>query len=271
MSKQSLYARPVRKETLAEQIAAQIKDAILEGTWGPGEALPTEPQLAEAYDVSRAVVRDATRMLAARGLVEAQHGRGVFVTESQAAAFGEALLLALRRDGATVWDVEQFEQMVLPEVCALAASQATAADREQIARLGEAYMAYYAATLSGTWNDPDENNPVWDQARVLFNNFLTAVFQATHNALWQLLAQPLFSLRNVRDWDDSASLAAPQDFIRLERRFIDTVTAAIAGADPAEARRQVQAVMHLPAEAESAMRSTRVGDIPHIRTPRRVD
>ena len=109
------------KQTLAEQVAAQIKDAILEGTWGPGEALPTEPQLAEAYDVSRAVVRDATRMLAARGLVEAQHGRGVFVTESQAAAFGDALLLALRRDGATVWDVEQFEQMILPEVCALAA------------------------------------------------------------------------------------------------------------------------------------------------------
>lgn len=265
------YAQPVKKETLAEQVAAQIKEAILDDIWEPGDALPTEPQLAEAYGVSRAVVRDATRMLAARGLVEAQHGRGVFVTESQAAAFGEALLLALRRDGATVWDVEQFEQMVFPEVCALAAAQATAAERERLTDLGQAYIAYYAETLSQTWDDSDENNPAWDQARVLFNDFLTAVFQATHNALWRLLAQPLFSLRNFRNWEPPSSLATPQDLIRLERRFIDTVTNAIVGADPAAARRQVQAVMRLPAEAESAMRSTRIGDIPHIRAPQQPD
>ena len=72
------------------------------------------------------MVRDATRILMAQRLVEVKHGLGVFVTPPQNEAFGEALLLALRRAGVTVWDVEQFEQVVLPEVVALAATTATA-------------------------------------------------------------------------------------------------------------------------------------------------
>ena len=64
-------------------------------------------ELGEQFGVSRAVVRDATRILMAQGLVEVKHGLGVFVTPPQNEAFGEALLLALRRAGVTVWEVEQ--------------------------------------------------------------------------------------------------------------------------------------------------------------------
>ena len=119
------FSNNLKRQTLAEQLADTLKEAILAGRWAAGEALPTEPELAAQFGVSRAVVRDGTRMLAARGLVEAQHGRGVFVTGSPVAAFSDALLLALRRAGATAWDVERFEQMVLPEVQAEAARQAT--------------------------------------------------------------------------------------------------------------------------------------------------
>jgi len=113
--------------------------------------LPTEPELAAQFGVSRAVVRDGTRMLAAQGLVEAQHGRGVFVTASPVAAFGDALLLALRREGASAWDVERFEQMVMPEVQAEAARQATVEDVAEIQRLAEAYHAAFAAVTRDSW------------------------------------------------------------------------------------------------------------------------
>jgi DNA-binding FadR family transcriptional regulator len=266
MDKQYPYAQPVKKQTLAEQVAAQLKDAILNGAWGPGDALPTEPQLAEAYDVSRAVVRDATRMLAARGLVEAQHGRGVFVTESQAEAFGEALLLALRRDEATVWDVEQFEQMVFPEVCALAAAASTPADRERVAALGQAYLAHYAAALTKTWTSANAETAVWDdEGRALFTDFITAVYAATHNKLWQLLARPLLTLRSLRRWAKSPGRETPEDFIALESRFFNTVIAAVNSGDAAAARTMVSSIMRLPVEAETAMRSTPIGSVPQIR------
>ena len=83
-------------------------------------------ELAEQFGVSGAVGRDATRILMAQGLVEVKHGLGVFVTPAQNEAFGEVLLLTLRRAGVTVWDVEQFEQVILTEVVALVATTATA-------------------------------------------------------------------------------------------------------------------------------------------------
>ena len=78
MSKNPVFAKPVKKQTMAEQMAGTIQELILDSDLESGEALPTEPELAEQFGVSRAVVRDATRILMARGLVEVQHGRGVF-------------------------------------------------------------------------------------------------------------------------------------------------------------------------------------------------
>jgi GntR family transcriptional regulator, transcriptional repressor for pyruvate dehydrogenase complex len=41
--------------------------------------LPSEPELAERFGVSRIVVREAVRLLAAKGLVVVRHGSGVWV------------------------------------------------------------------------------------------------------------------------------------------------------------------------------------------------
>ena len=64
----------------------------------------------------------------AQGLVDAKQGSGVYVTPAANRAFGDALLLSLRRLSATAWDVEEFEQILLPNVAALAATSATEDD-----------------------------------------------------------------------------------------------------------------------------------------------
>lgn len=255
-------SQPLKKQTLAEQIAVQIKDAILAGEWQAGDALPTEPELAEGFGVSRAVVRDATRMLAARGLVEAQHGRGVFVTASQAEAFGDALLLALRREGATVWDVEQFQQMILPEVYALAAVEATVEERQRVAETAQAYLDYYAQTLK--MPEGEQEAETHARIRSLFAAFMTAVFDATHNKLWRLLAAPLLSLRNVRYWEETEH-DTPESKLARESAAIQAIAMAVVDGDPAAARQVVRQVTDLPEEAIVAMRHTRVGDVPRIK------
>lgn len=265
MKKASPFPKVVKKETLAEQVAGTIKEAILAGEWQPGEALPTEPDLAEAFGVSRAVVRDATRMLAAQGLVDAQHGRGVFVTESQIEAFGDALLLALRREGATVWDVEQFEQMVLPEVCALAATEATEEEIAWLKQLAAEYIKLYGSLSEVQW---ESNDPADRAAReatgAAFAALISAVFAVTHNAMWHLLVQPIYRLRSMRYWDTGEAELPPDLFLAMEQHWVDTLVEAIAGGDAQAARETVARLVRLPQEAEAAMRNTPIGEKPHI-------
>lgn len=66
------------RAAVAEQLAAQIHDAILRGEYAPGEAL-REVALADAYRVSRRTVREALLSLAARRLVTHERNRGATV------------------------------------------------------------------------------------------------------------------------------------------------------------------------------------------------
>lgn len=63
------------------QIADQLRDAIRSGRLAENERIPSETQLTEHYGVARMTVRHAISVLAAEGLVLAEHGRGVFVRQ----------------------------------------------------------------------------------------------------------------------------------------------------------------------------------------------
>jgi DNA-binding FadR family transcriptional regulator len=54
---------------------------IDDGQWVAGQQLPTEIRLIDMFGVSRTVIREAIAALGAEGLVQSQHGRGVFVAE----------------------------------------------------------------------------------------------------------------------------------------------------------------------------------------------
>ncbi|RLV08137.1 GntR family transcriptional regulator [Streptomyces griseocarneus] len=68
-----------RPGALYQQVAAAIRDAILNNEFPPGAPLPSEAQLIERYQVSRPTVRNAIAALRSEGLIEVQHGKGSFV------------------------------------------------------------------------------------------------------------------------------------------------------------------------------------------------
>lgn len=63
----------------SRRIADDLRRAILAGELAPGDRLPSERTLASTYAAARNTARQAIALLEAEGLVEAQHGRGVFV------------------------------------------------------------------------------------------------------------------------------------------------------------------------------------------------
>jgi GntR family transcriptional regulator len=62
-----------------EQIADQLRSAIVSGNWMVGHALPSEQQLAQDHQVAVGTIRQAVALLVEQGLVERVHGRGTFV------------------------------------------------------------------------------------------------------------------------------------------------------------------------------------------------
>ncbi|HXF97167.1 MAG TPA: GntR family transcriptional regulator [Gaiellaceae bacterium] len=63
------------------QLQEVLKEQIESGVWQPGEALPSEPELARAFGVSRVVVRQALAILEDDRQIVRVKGRGTFVAE----------------------------------------------------------------------------------------------------------------------------------------------------------------------------------------------
>lgn len=64
-----------------QQIADHLREAISSGQLAPGDALPSETQLADHYQVTRPTARHALDVLKTEGLVVAEHGRGSYVRQ----------------------------------------------------------------------------------------------------------------------------------------------------------------------------------------------
>ncbi|SLN10141.1 HTH-type transcriptional regulator LutR [Roseivivax jejudonensis] len=69
-----------RRNLVAELVGA-LGAEIADGTFRPGDKLPSEARLTERFGVSRTVVREAIAGLRADGLVAPRQGAGVFVLE----------------------------------------------------------------------------------------------------------------------------------------------------------------------------------------------
>jgi DNA-binding FadR family transcriptional regulator len=94
-----LRARRVR--TAPEQIRAQVRDSILDGSLRPGDRLPSEGAMAEMFGCSRPTVREALRTLRADGVLTSARGRGggyrvaELSLQALGASVGEAISLSL--------------------------------------------------------------------------------------------------------------------------------------------------------------------------------
>jgi GntR family transcriptional regulator len=82
------------------QVRALLEAALERGEWAPGEAIPSEFDLADRFQVSQGTMRKAIDALAADNLVVRRQGRGTFVathTEEKASNF--RFLRIRRNDG----------------------------------------------------------------------------------------------------------------------------------------------------------------------------
>ncbi len=115
------------------RVIDRIRGLIERRSLRPGDRLPTEREMAEEFKVSRPTVRSALQSLSAMGVVSSRKGAGTFIQGGPPTLGGEPLrLLADLHDFTSE---EMFEARGALEVAAagLAATRATASQREQMA------------------------------------------------------------------------------------------------------------------------------------------
>ena len=118
---------PVDRTSILDSVIEQLEGLIF-GGFEPGEALPSEGKLAEALGVSRLTVREATRTLEARGLLEIRQGRTPRVAAPNGALIGDFFKLAVRRDPRALLDLLDVRRALEVHNAVLAASRATKGD-----------------------------------------------------------------------------------------------------------------------------------------------
>ncbi|MBT6818024.1 MAG: GntR family transcriptional regulator [Nitrosomonadales bacterium] len=66
-------------QPLYEKVKKKITESLVQGEWSPGEAIPSETELANVYDVSQGTVRKAIDELSAESILIRRQGKGTYV------------------------------------------------------------------------------------------------------------------------------------------------------------------------------------------------
>jgi GntR family transcriptional repressor for pyruvate dehydrogenase complex len=158
-----------REPTLASQVTIQLEGLISQQHLQPGDRLPSERELAKQFGVSRTVVREAMRAMAAKGLVEVQSGSGTILRGMTTDTISKSFSMLLRqgRPHLDYDKVNEVRRLLEVEIAGLAAERRTAADldklqeivrdmdamkrdRESFARID---VAFHTALAAATHND----------------------------------------------------------------------------------------------------------------------
>jgi GntR family transcriptional repressor for pyruvate dehydrogenase complex len=122
------------RQRLYDQIASYVEDAISSGRLEPGEQLPPERELAERFGVARGVIREATKLLAERGLVVVLPGRGTYVAEVDPDILSGQISRLVRVGSASYHDLNEVRAILEVGIVDLAARRATPDDLAHMKR-----------------------------------------------------------------------------------------------------------------------------------------
>ncbi|WP_374651725.1 FadR/GntR family transcriptional regulator [Dongia sp.] len=132
--------RPFVRRSIHSQILNEVGERILSGVFMPGDILPSENALSDEFKVSRPVMREAIKVLAAKGLVDPRPKIGTRVRGREQWNMLDPDILnwsfASREAEQYAIHLSEMRRVLEPEAAALAAERATP---EQIERISQSF------------------------------------------------------------------------------------------------------------------------------------
>jgi len=160
--------KPIKTKKIYEQIVDQIGILVAEGHLKPGDRLPSERELVERFQVSRASIREAISALEMMGLIEVRSGEGTYIRQVNIDSVVAPLawMLFIEKDT----DLELYEVRKILEVQAAG----LAAERVQETEIRDMYDALEVMRLDLEVDRLGEDAD---------HHFHFAIARATHNKM----------------------------------------------------------------------------------------
>lgn len=201
--------RPLR---LSEEVSGDLQKRIARGELKPGDRLPTEKALGDAFGVSRAVVREAIARLKADGLIETRQGSGAFVVDAPK-SMNLRFWQGAGPEMNELRDIFELRVMVESAVAALAAQRRKATDL----RAMDAHLAAMDAAIADGSDGAEADD-----------DFHIAMAKATRNSYIGRLVEFLgrhFSDSRKLAWHGTRRLLAhPEEAQREHRALFDAIS-----------------------------------------------
>ncbi|WP_119078724.1 FadR/GntR family transcriptional regulator [Chitinophaga alhagiae] len=128
---------PIAQRTMADVVEKELREYLKKKSFKPGDALPSENELAEALGVSRNVVREALSRLRMLGMIETKKRRGMILSTPDILGSFERVLDPLIIDDSTLQDIFELRltlEMGLADILYLRKTKKDIEELEAIAK-----------------------------------------------------------------------------------------------------------------------------------------
>ena len=127
--------QPIKKVNAVEQVFDQMQGLLIDGTWNPGDKLPSENDLSAMFGVSRMTIRQSMQKLKALGLIETRTGSGSYVRELSPEDSLADLIPLVYIGGPSQMHVFQFREMIDSESARIATPLADEKSLQKLERI----------------------------------------------------------------------------------------------------------------------------------------
>lgn len=221
---------PLFHRKLYEYLVEAIGRQIVSGRFNPGDTLPNETALCQTYDVSRGVLREATKVLTQKGLIHTRPKIGTQIRMHEDWNLFDADILRWTLEAGNKKEsdnkqlflkkVTEVRRLIESEACRLAARRATDAEIAEIRSRFDAMAATLDDPKKYDYNDYLEK----DMA------FHTAILDACHNELLAQIGHTMRKAVQLARKADIHDIAIQQASLPLHRAIFDAILAHAPGA-----------------------------------------
>ena len=232
---------PTRRlsRSAADDVAHQVLSQIREGTYKPGDRLPTEPELARRLGVGRTSVREGIGQLRLLGMVEVRRGVGTYVRSAEPTDAEGAFHEWSAANQYRIVDLFEVRMSLEGTAASLAAQRAEEPEHDEMHARARAHLR---AHLNGDIEALVETDQAFHLAMV------ASVHNEVLSRVYGILVPQLVDYRRKSLALEGASERSSHDHLRI----VDAIKAG----DPAQAREA--ALAHLSSLYREVIDASRV-------------